>query len=126
MYQQLTANLMVESIEDTLAFYTEKLGFNLLTSAPHADGYLQFAIVEKDGLNLMFQERKNFTEEYPMLNTPATKPSISLFIKVANFDELYESLKSAVPLAADLHTTFYDTKEFAIVDNTGYVLTFAE
>lgn len=126
MYQQLTANLMVESIEETLAFYTEKLGFSLVASVPHADGYLQFAIVAKDGLNLMFQERRDFIEEYPMLEAPVTKPSVSLFINVSDFDELYDALKAEVTLAADLHTTFYGTKEFAILDNTGYVLTFAE
>lgn len=126
MYQQLTANLMVDSIEETLTFYQEKLGFSLVASVPNDNGYLQFAIVEKDGLHLMFQERQNLIEEYPMLETPATKPGITLFIKVTDFDQLYHSLKSEATLAADLHETFYGTKEFAILDNSGYVLTFAE
>ncbi|MGG5330728.1 VOC family protein [Enterococcus sp. AZ163] len=126
MYQQLTANLMVDSIEETLSFYQEKLGFTLVASVPNEKGYLQFAIVEKDGLHLMFQERRNMIEEYPMLEASATKPGITLFIKVTDFDQLYQSLKSNVSLAADLHETFYGTKEFAILDNSGYVLTFAE
>jgi uncharacterized glyoxalase superfamily protein PhnB len=116
---------MVESVEESLEFYRKTLGFTEVASVPNEQGGLQFAIVARDDLQLMFQERTNLGEEYPSLATPAVKPSISLFIKVDDFEDFYQDLQSKTALLVEEHTTFYGTQEFAIVDNNGYVLTFA-
>lgn len=126
MYKSLTANLMVESVDKSVEFYKNILGFSLITSVPNEKGYLQFAILTKDGFNLMFQEKNNFIEEYPILDTPKVTPSISLYIAVDNFDLLYNNLKEKHKILKDVSTTFYGTKEFAIADINGYVLTFTE
>ncbi|MDR3053590.1 MAG: VOC family protein [Coriobacteriales bacterium] len=126
MFTAMTANLMVESVEDSLDFYARVLGFTEVTSVPSESGKLQFAIVAKDDLQLMFQERGNLCAEYPILMTETVKPSLSLFITVDNFAEFYETVRSTTPLLAEEHMTFYDTKEFAIADNNGYVITIAE
>jgi hypothetical protein len=74
----------------------------------------------------MFQERTNLCAEYPILAAAATKPSISLFIMVDDFADFLASVNSRRELLVGEHTTFYGTKEFAVADNNGYVLTFAE
>lgn len=126
MLKSITANLMVESVEETMGFYKDVLGFSEITSVPNESGKLQFAIVIRDGCQLMFQERTNLCAEYPILAAAATKPSISLFIMVGDFADFLASVKSRRELLVEEHTTFYGTKEFAIADNNGYVLTFAE
>jgi uncharacterized glyoxalase superfamily protein PhnB len=126
MYKSMTTNLMVESVDDSVAFYQNVLGFSVVASVPSKSEKLQFAILSKDNLMLMLQEKNNLTAEYPILNTDKVHPSVTLYIMVDNFDELYHSLKERYEILRDIHTTFYGSKEFAVADNNGYVLTFTE
>ncbi len=126
MYINMTPNLMVKSVDKAIAFYKDILGFDIVTSVPGKNNELQFTILSKDKLMLMMQERSNFIEEYPVLNTEQVQPSISLYIMVENFDELYNEINGKYPINTDLHNSFYGAKEFAITDVDGYVLTFAE
>lgn len=126
MYKNMTTNLMVESIEETINFYKDILGFKVVTTVPGKNNKLQFAILAKDNLMLMCQEKNNFAGEYPILKTMNIKPSVSLYITVDDFDFLYETINKNHTILSDIHTTFYGSREFAIADNNGYVLTFTE
>lgn len=126
MFKTIDANLMVESVEKTIEFYESKLGFKAVATVPDEKGTLIFVILAKDNITLMAQEKKSLTEEYPILETDKIRPSISLYITVDDVDSLYEELRSKTKILADMHTTMYKSKEFAIADNNGYVLTFAE
>ena len=126
MYTNMTTNLMVESVDKSIAFYQDILGFNVVASVPGKNDGLQFAILTKDGINLMLQERSNLIEECPILDTPKVYPSVTLYVMVDNFFELYDEIKGKYPIYAEIHTTFYGAKEFAITDVDGYVLTFTE
>jgi len=126
MYTNMTTNLMVENVDESVAFYRDILGFSVVASVPGDSGSLQFAILLKDNLNLMLQEKHNLIGEYPILDTPEVHPSTTLYITVDNFNDLYRELKSKYEILCDVHETFYGSKEFAIVDNSGYVLTFTE
>lgn len=117
---------MVESVDETVKFYSGILGFAVAASVPKDNGTLQFAILSKDSSSIMVQDRENLIEEYPILSTPKVQPSITLYIRVDNFTGLYEELKGTCEILCDVHKTFYGTEEFAIKDNNGYVLTFAE
>ncbi|GCF92842.1 bleomycin resistance family protein [Enterococcus florum] len=126
MLTAMTTNLMVESVEESIAFYTQVLDFTLVDSVKHQEGYLQFAILEKDQCLLMLQERRNLIEELPALANEKLVPCITLYLKITDFNNQYEVLKDTAYMTSALHETFYGTREFSIVDNTGYVLTFAE
>lgn len=126
MYKSITTNLMVDNVYKTVDFYTKILEFAMLTSVPKKSGGLQFAILVKDDLMLMLQDRENLVEEYPVLKAAKTQPSITLFIKVDNFSVLYDFLKCKCEILSEPHKTFYGNFEFAIKDNNGYVLTFTE
>lgn len=126
MYTNITTNLMVKSVNETIAFYEGILGFSVMASVPGKNDELQFAILSKDKLMLMVQEKSNLIEEYPVLTTDKVQPSVTLYITVDNFDALYEELKSKYPINTELHTSFYGAREFAIIDVDGYVLTFTE
>lgn len=126
MYKSITTNLMVDSVTETVDFYTKKLEFTMITSVPKNNGGLQFAILVKDELMIMLQDRENLVKEYPVLATVKTQPSITLFIKVDNFSDLYDALKGKCEILSEPHKTFYGLSEFAIKDNNGYVLTFTE
>lgn len=126
MYKSMVTNLMVESVDKAIEFYKDLLGFQVIDTVPGEKNELQFAILVKDDLMLMLDEKNVFMEEYPVLKTDKVQPSISLYITVDNFDVLYEEIKAKHPIYVEIHNTFYGAKEFAITDLDGYVLTFAE
>lgn len=123
MFTNMTTNLMVESVDKAIAFYRDILGFLVVTSVPGKMDGLQFAILSKDQLSLMVQEKGNMIEEYPVLTTEKVQPSISLYISVEGFDAFYQEIKGKYPINTELHTSFYGA---AITDVDGYVLTFTE
>jgi len=126
MFKSITPNLMVESVDETVEFYCGILGFSIMASVPESNGKLLFAILVKDSLSIMAQERKSLIEEYPVLSDCKVQPSGTLYITIDNFIEFYEQLRGKCNVLCDVHTTSYGAKEFAIRDNNGYVLTFAE
>jgi len=126
MLKSITPNLMVESVDETVEFYCGKLGFSVQASVPESNGKLQFAILIRDSLTVMVQDRETLVEEYPVLNVSKVQPSATLYITVDNFAELYEELKGKCDVLCDVHTTFYGANEFAVKDNNGYVITFVE
>lgn len=125
VYKSMTPNLMVEDVAQTIEFYA-RLGFAAVDSVPKEGGGLQFAIVVKDNMTLMFEDRAVLIEEYPILDTVKTQPSISLYIVVNNVNAYYEQIKGEFSVLNALHKTFYGSDEFAIADNNGYVLTFTQ
>ncbi len=123
MYQSITTNIMVKNVKETIKFYEEKLGFQKVLSVPEEGEILNFAIIAKDNITIMFQEQNNLTEEYPTLKVENIKPTFTLFITVENVQKLYEDLKDKVEIAKELHKTFYGKDEFAIFDNNKNILT---
>jgi len=135
MLSKITPNLMVVSVNDTLDFYEQVLGFGLVMGVPAGrreivtarggDAPLAFAIIQRDDVELMLQSRESLSQELPALKGQAIGGSITLYIRVADARELYESIRRKVTILKDLHMTFYGTEEFYIRDCNGYVLTFA-
>lgn len=125
MYENITVNIMVKNVKDTIKFYEEMLGFQKVLSVPEEGDVLNFAILSKDKTSIMIQEQENLLEEYPSLKTGDIIPTFTLFITVDHVEKLYHELKGKVEIAAELHKTFYGRDEFAIFDNNGNILTIA-
>ena len=123
MYETITTNIMVENVKETIEFYQSKLGFQKVLSVPEDGSILDFAIIKKDNISIMFQERKNLLDEYPTLQKNEIIPAFTLFITVKDVEKLYKELKDKVKIAKELHKTFYGKDEFAIFDNNGNILT---
>ena len=125
MLKKLTPNLMVENVADTLRFYRETLGFDVVTTLPDQEPF-DFAIVHRDGVELMFQSRLSLSENVPALAGSAIGASQTFYIEVSGIRDLYEALREKVEIVVDFHTTFYGTQEFYFRDMNGYVLSFSE
>ncbi|MCM1052791.1 MAG: hypothetical protein NC483_02270 [Ruminococcus sp.] len=123
MYESITTNIMVKNVSETIKFYEERLSFEKILSVPEEGETLNFAILKKDNISIMFQEQKNLLEEYPSLKSEEIIPTFTLFITVKDVTKIYDELNGIVTLAAPLHKTFYGKDEFAIFDNNGNVLT---
>ncbi|WP_239058193.1 VOC family protein [Bacteroides sp. 214] len=125
-YQTLSPNIGVKSVDETVQFYTETLGFNLIMSVPAPTGGLQWAMVANGGATLMFQEMGNLTEEYPQLAGRPVLGAITFYVKMKGMQTLYEKLQGTESIAKEMHQTFYGADEFAIFDNNGHILTITE
>ncbi|KAA6344400.1 hypothetical protein EZS27_007953 [termite gut metagenome] len=124
-YQSLSPNIGVKSVNETVKFYTEVLGFQLLMSVPET-GEFAWAMVGSGNAVIMFQETGNLQEEYPQLKGKFQNASITFYVKLKGMNALYEKLKDADYLVKELHKTFYGADEFAVYDNNGFILTITE
>jgi len=122
--KQLTPNLMVNDVNETINFYQKVLGFELVMSVPQ-EGSFNWAMVQCGEVNLMFQERNNIIAEYPLLKDTPMGGGLTFYIKVGNVKALYEKIRERVNIVSDLHNSFYGAEEFAIEDINGFILTFA-
>jgi uncharacterized glyoxalase superfamily protein PhnB len=123
----ITANLKVNNVKETLEFYKEILGFEVVVTVPGYDQpVLNWGMVKNKGAELMFQEKGNLEEEYPILKGQDGVSGLSLFVKVEDIEGLFGKIKGKAEVIKEIHETFYGTKEFAILDNNGFVLTLAE
>jgi len=122
----LTPNLMVNDVEETIEYYTDMLGFTLLRTVPET-GLLDWAMVKRNDVVLMFQSAKSLQKDLPRLKGEKPGGGLTFYVKVDRITELHEELiNNEVEIISDLESTFYDTIEFSIMDVNGYVLTFSE
>ncbi len=128
--QQLVPILLVDDIEATVEFYTKKLGFDVGFAAPDRfdedKSKKAFALLKRDAIEIMAQTPKCLGRYIQLVKDKHAYPSVILYIYVDNADELFEQLKMKVEIAEDMRRTFCGMKEFAILDNNGYVIAFAE
>ena len=115
----------VESVNETVKFYTEVLGFELVVSVPES-GELIFAILASGNVSLMFQELESLKEEYSELRKVDDRGVFTFYVKMKNKNDLYERIKDTNHLVKTMNITPYGVEEFAIRDNNGFILTIAE
>ena len=116
---------MVEDVNSTIAFYKDVLNFELLATVPET-GQFNWAMMRRDNVEIMFQARASITEEFPVLKDRVIGGSLTFYIEVEDIQALYTRLQDHVTIVQEMHTTFYGTREFAIQDCNGFVLSFAE
>ena len=101
------------------------MGFGVMMTLPESAPF-DFAIVQRDGLELMFQSRTSLSENVPALAGSPIGASQTFYIEVSGIRDLYEQLREKVEIVVDFHTTFYGTSEFYFRDLNGYILSFSE
>lgn len=127
IYKDLSPNLMVKDVRQTIDFYTNMLGFKLLATVPETqEGKLDFAIVQADNFMIMLQEEKSLKEELPQLAGYDKGGALTFYIHVSDIQELYDKLKGKVTIVKDMHDTFYGSRDFAIEDCNGFILAFSQ
>ena len=132
-FTKLTPNLIVSSVERSLSFYVDVLGFARGMTVPDQPPFV-FASVTSGPVEIFFNDTAAVLKDHPDWATKA-KPSAgnSMFIEIGGgrsdavqVDALHDRIKSNVRVIMPLTTQFYGMREFAIEDPDGYVITFAE
>lgn len=119
---QITANLIVDAIEPCLAFWCERLGFEVNVEVPH-DGRLGFVILAKDGAELMLQTRASMADDVAPLASE-TFHSV-LYIHVEDLAAIKKALRDVDRVVAD-RRTFYGADEVLVRDPAGNVVMFSQ
>ena len=124
-FKKLTPNLLVVSVERSLAFYENTLGFSRGMTVPDAAPFA-FGSVTGGAVEIFFNEAGAAVKEYPAFGGKPIGATGTLFIEVDGVDALHDRLKPAVKIVMPIVTQFYGMREFAIEDPDGYIITFAE
>lgn len=124
-FTKLTPNLLVASVERSLAFYVDTLGFARGMTVPDESPFA-FGSVTGGAVEIFFNEITGAVKEYPGFAGKPIGCTGTLFIEVEGINALYDRLKGRVKIVMPLETKFYGMREFAIDDPDGYVITFAE
>ena len=123
--KKLTPNLIVSSVEQSLAFYCDVLGFTRTGTVPEASPYV-FAMVQSGPVEIFFNARGPAIGEYPALANMPIGGTLTLYMEVSSVEKVYDDLKGRVKVTMRLERKFYGVTEFAFEDPDGYVITFAE
>jgi uncharacterized glyoxalase superfamily protein PhnB len=122
--KKITPILFAEEIESCIQFWTEKLGFQKTIEVPEGDK-TGFVLLEKDGLELMYQNFASVDKDNAAIGAAVRKGPTFLYIEVADLDAALAATKGA-ELVMPVRTTFYQSKEFGIQDPAGHYLIFAQ
>jgi uncharacterized glyoxalase superfamily protein PhnB len=124
LVSRLTPVIFVERVEPCLPFWTDRLGFAKVAEVPGPDGKPQFAMLVRDGVEVMYQTWAALEAESREAASSTRGHSISLFVEVADLDQVDRAF-SGVPRVVERHKTFYGMDEFSLREPGGAVVTFA-
>ena len=121
---KITAVLLVEEIEKSLAFWVGRMGFQKTVDVPEGDR-LGFVILVRDGAELMMQTISSARKDAPQFapNGPQTK-GCGLFIEVEDFADVKRRL-DGYPIALSERVTFYGMREIGVSEPNGHTVIFA-
>jgi lactoylglutathione lyase len=125
VFTKLTPNLLVASVDRSLAFYVDILGFARGMTVPDQSPFA-FAAVASGPVEIFFNDATGAMKEYPGFAGKPIGATGTLFIEVEGVNALHDRLKTSVKVVMPIETKFYGMREFAIEDPDGYVITFAE
>ncbi len=121
--ESITANIFVQDIKETIAFYNT-LGFKIINQNPEGDDPI-WVLMTCGEAELMFQSFESLGTDLPQISRDKGG-SLLLYVKMKGIEAFYQDVKHKVNTLTGLEKTFYDANEFSVIDNNGYVLTFAE
>ncbi|MES2330261.1 MAG: VOC family protein [Bacteroidota bacterium] len=113
--ERLTPMLLTNELKATVAFYQEILGFEV-------DEYNEqwgWCHLHKDGVNIMFTTPNG---QGPYNGTPSFTGSF--YIYAEQIDALWDDLKTKATVSYEIANFSHNMREFAILDNNGYMLQF--
>jgi len=119
----ISPNIFVKDIDETIKFY-KVIGFEKVMTVPE-EGDFVWAMMTYGNVNFMFQTFDSLGNELPSISREKGG-SLLLYIQIKEIRKYYNRIRDKVEVIKDLEKTFYGATEFSIIDNNGFVLTFAE
>jgi hypothetical protein len=120
---KITPVLIVEEIERSLPFWIERMGFAKTVDVPEG-GRLGFAILVRDGAELMLQTIESIRKDAPQFAPKSWSNNVGLFVEVQDFADVLKRLEG-YPIAMPERTTFYGMREVGVHEPSGHTVVFA-
>ena len=126
---KVTPIMVVAEIEPCLPFWTDKLGFELTATVPHEDK-IGFAMLQKGGVELMYQSKASVDADLPASGAPddlgeeLERGTATLFIEVDRLEDVIGALGETEVLVPR-RQTFYGMDEIFVRPPCGTVVGFA-
>jgi len=140
-YQKLTPILMVNNVNESVAFYTEVLGFELTLAVLEKGRDIitdrndtrpkLFAMLKKDDVGIMFETQESFTETFPdckpnLSGNTVALDTMVLYLEMDDVSQWANTLEGKANVIKPLHDTYYGKREISIRDCNNYIITFAQ
>ncbi len=122
--KKLTPILYVQRIEPALSFWEDRLGFARTAEVPH-DERLGFLILQKDGVEVMYQTRDSVQADAPALAERMPMEGSFLFIEVDDLDAVERALEG-VERVVPRRKTPYGADEIFVREPAGNLVGFAQ
>ena len=90
--KKITPVLFAEEIEPCLNFWVERLGFEKTIDVPEGNK-LAFAILQKGGVELMYQTYASAQKDVSAVGPELRKGPSFLYVEVENLDEIIDNLR---------------------------------
>jgi uncharacterized glyoxalase superfamily protein PhnB len=120
---KLSPVLVVEAIEPCLPFWVDRLGFAKIAEVPEGNR-LGFVILQKDGIEVMYQSRESVRKDIPTLaNAPGG--GTTLYIDVADVAAIERAVKG-VDVVVPRRKTFYGADEIGVREPGGNAVIFGQ
>jgi uncharacterized glyoxalase superfamily protein PhnB len=120
---KLAPVLVVDAIEPCLSFWVDRLGFTRIAEVPEGDR-LGFVILQKDGIEVMYQSRESVRKDIPALaDVPAG--GTSLYIDVADVAAVERAVEG-VEIVVPRRKTFYGADEIGVREPGGNAVIFGQ
>jgi len=121
---RITPVLFAANIEPCVKFWVERLGFQKTAVVPDGNT-LGFAILEKDGIEVMYQSYASADKDNAATGPLVRKGPSFLYVEVSDLDSVIRAM-NGVETAIPLRTTFYGMKELGVKDPAGHLIMFAQ
>jgi uncharacterized glyoxalase superfamily protein PhnB len=120
--KKVTPILIVDHVDSCAVFWTGALGFVRTVEVPHGSE-TGFVILQKDGVELMYQSRASVGDDLPAL---AEGPHRSvLFIETDDLDAVERAVDGSA-IVVPRRTTFYGMTEISVREPGGNLIVFAQ
>ena len=114
-------NLIVDDLPGCLAFYVDRLGFEVLVSVPHGEA-VGFVILKSGDVELMLQSRASLADDVAPLAS-GTHRAV-LYVDVPDLAPIRAALADW-PHVVPERNTFYGAREIIVTDPAGHAVIFA-
>jgi uncharacterized glyoxalase superfamily protein PhnB len=122
--QKITPILFAQELEPCIKFWTQSMGFQKTVEVPEGNK-IGFVILEKNGVELMYQSFASVEKDNPATAAAVRKGPTFLYIEVRDLGSVQSATKDAEVVMPE-RTTFYNAKEFGIKDPAGHYIIFAQ
>lgn len=121
---KMTPVLLVKSIEASLPFWADRLGWQKTVEIPDGDS-LGFVILVREETELMLQTIENARKDLPALVETSGSHRTALFIEVNDWPDIRGRL-STYPITMQERETLYGMREIGVLDPDLNIIVFAQ